>query len=46
MAMFFIYFFYLREENDLDDNLRNLESISLYERVEGLEKSDLITYRK
>ena len=34
-----IYFFYLREENDLDDILR----ISLYDRIDGLEKANLLT---
>ena len=44
--MIIVYFFVLREENDIDDAIRGLESQSLYERVQGLEKIDLINYKR
>ena len=44
--MFCLYFFVLREENDIDEAMRGLESQSLYERIEGLEKADLLNYRR
>eukprot|EP00092_Neocalanus_flemingeri_P004659 GFUD01005023.1.p1 GENE.GFUD01005023.1~~GFUD01005023.1.p1 ORF type:complete len:156 (-),score=43.86 GFUD01005023.1:123-590(-) len=39
-ACLLIYFTCLREENDLDDELAG--RLSLYDRVDGLEKQDLI----
>jgi len=38
MASFMIYFFYLREENDVDEMM----GVSLYSRIDGLEKANLI----
>ena len=38
LSSFMIYFFYLREENDLDAAL----GTSLYDRIDGLEKANLI----
>ena len=44
--MIMVYFFWLREENDIDDAIRGLESQSLYERIEGLERADLLNYKR
>jgi hypothetical protein len=46
LFMFCLYFFVLREENDIDEAMRGLESQSLYERIEGLEKADLLNYKR
>lgn len=46
LLMIMVYFFWLREENDIDDAIRGLESQSLYERIEGLERADLLNYKR
>ena len=38
LSCFMIYFFYLREENDID----KLLGVSLYDRIEGLEKANVL----
>ena len=38
LSCFCIYFFYLREENDYD----KLLEVSLYDRIEGLEKANVL----
>ena len=39
MSSFMLYFFVMREENDLDNEIGR----SLYDRIDGLEKANLIT---
>jgi len=39
MSSFMLYFFYFREENDLDEAL----GVSLYSRIDGLEKANLLS---
>jgi len=38
LSCFMIYFFIFREENDLDEIL----GVSLYDRIDGLEKANII----
>ncbi len=42
MFIFFVYFFILREESDVDDILYGGET-TLYDKVPGLEKSELLS---